>query len=91
MQITVEYFTFLRNISGKEFEQFCCVPSLSISALVAMIVEQYGDKMAQAIYTDQENDIFSIAFLLNRRVSVPASYQLQEGDSITLIPRIGGG
>jgi MoaD family protein len=81
MRIVVKYFSALRDITGKVWEEVDLVDGATLSQLLRWFFDTYPK--AEAFKDD-------LLVLVNGR-TVDSSYVLQNGDEVALMPPVSGG
>ena len=97
MQISVRFFTTLREITGKREEtlRFKSNETVTIRTVLDILAKQYGKSFTDYVYDLKTQEVKSfIQFLINGR-SASASdgldTKLANGDVLAIIPPVGGG
>lgn len=95
MKVTVRFFTTLREIVGKGEEKFILDPSdLTVGELLKFLEEKYGKPFQEYVY-DKKGEVKSyLQFLVNGRSITTLQgmeTKLKEGDTLAIIPPVGGG
>lgn len=96
MKVKVEYLGHVKNIigSGRE-EEIEIKEEASITDLLMMLSEKYGDPFKKAVYEKSSSDVkpnYIITvngYLLNQLNGVET--KLKNGDHVTLLPIVSGG
>lgn len=96
MRIKVRYFTTLRELAGRAEEIFELENGECLGDLIEIIASKYGGEARLYLYTDEDQKIIdpSVRFLINGRDSKMLQglkTKLEDGDTIAIIPPIGGG
>ena len=96
MMVKVRYFTTLRELAGRAEEVFELRDKACLVDLIEIIASRYGDEARRYLYADEDQKIIdpSVRFLINGRDSKilqGLKTKLEDGDTIAIIPPIGGG
>lgn len=97
MQVSVRFFTTLREVTGKREEilKFQGDKSVTVDMVLKRLAERYGKSFVEYVYNAETGEVKSfLQFLVNGR-STPTSEMLQmklsDGDVLAIIPPVGGG
>lgn len=95
MKVTVRFFTTLREIVGKSEEKFTLgANDLTVGELLKFLEEKYGKPFREYVY-DWKGEVKSyLQFLVNGRSITTLQgmeTKLKEGDTLAIIPPVGGG
>jgi len=96
LKIKVRYFTTLRELTGCVEETLELENDASLEDLIEKIASKYGEKARQYLYTDekQKNINPTLLILVNgRRINLLQGLKtkLKDGDTIAILPPVGGG
>jgi MoaD family protein len=97
MQISVRFFTRLREITGKREEtvRFPKDKTIAIRTVLEALSKRYGKDFTEYIYDKKTGEARSyLQFLVNGRGIPPADemdVKLSDGDVLAIIPPVGGG
>jgi len=96
LRIKVRYFTTLRELAGHAEEIFELENGECLGDLIEIVASKYGEEARLYLYTDEAQKIIdpSVRFLINGRDSKMLQglkTKLEDGDTIAIIPPIGGG
>ena len=93
MRVKVRYFTTLRELAGSAEEEIELEFDPSLARLIARVAITHGKAARDYLYHDDKVDP-SIYFLVNGKSAKVLSgldTKLEEGDTVAIIPPIGGG
>jgi len=95
MKITVKVFTALRELVGKgEIAIEANTPKPTVQTILSQLSKQYGKEFTEHVY-DENGDIRGfLQFLINgKSITTPKGLktQLKDGDTIAILPPVGGG
>jgi MoaD family protein len=94
MEITVHYFTVLRNVTKKRLEKIRINEGSSLKALLAVLIKKYGENFERYVSLRNREKRVQVIFLLNGQDVAQFNglgTQLHDGDSVSLMPPIAGG
>ncbi len=96
MEVKVRYFTTLRELAQCTEEELKLEDNVCLEDLIEVIVSKYGDEARRYLYSDENQRIIdpSVRFLINGKGSEMIQglkTKLKDGDTIAIIPPIGGG
>ena len=95
MQISVRFFTILREIVGKREETFT-FPSQRVTVRIVLekLNKQYGKEFRQYVY-DSNGEVKGYLQLLVNGRSLPKTEgldsELSDGDVVAILPPVSGG
>jgi molybdopterin synthase sulfur carrier subunit len=95
VKVTVRFFTTLREIVGKGEEKYeVKVTDLTVGELLKQLEEKYGKPFQEYVY-DEKGEVKSYLQLLVNGRSITTlqgmETKLKEGDTLAIIPPVGGG
>lgn len=95
MRVIVKFFTTLREIVGKREEEIkSSSDDFTVGELLEQLSKKHGRRFVEYVY-DEGGEVRSyLQFLVNgRSVSTLQGFKtrLREGDSVAIIPPVGGG
>jgi molybdopterin synthase sulfur carrier subunit len=94
MKVEVKFFTSLREITGKKADEIQLQSVITVEELLALLSEKYGKKFREYIYNKKGKVQDFLSFLVNgRNINVLQGFdtELKQGDTIAIIPPVGGG
>ena len=97
MQVSVRFFTMLREITGKREEtlKFPNSKPATVNTVLKQLVKEYGKDFNRYVYDAKTGEAKSfLQFLVNGRSIAPPKgldTKLTDGDVLAIIPPVGGG
>jgi len=97
LQVSVRFFTNLREITGKREEtmEFPNRKKVTLNTVLERLKEQYGRSFVEYVYDRKSGEVKGfLQFLINgRSVSTDNGLdtELVDGDVLAIIPPVGGG
>ena len=94
MQVEIKFFTSLREITGKKADEIQLQNVITIEELLTLLSEKYGKKFTEYIYNKKGKVQNFLSFLVNgKNINVLQGFdtELKQGDTIVIIPPVGGG
>ena len=96
MRIKVRYFATLRELAGRAEETFELENDACLGDLIEIVASRYGEETRRYLYANENQRITdpSVRFLINGRDSrmlQGLKTKLVDGDTVTIIPPVGGG
>ncbi len=94
MKVTVKFFTTLREITGKRKEEVKSSENLTVSKLLEELSKKHGRQFINYVYDETGKVRSYLQFLVNgRSITTMQGFKtkLREGDSVAIIPPVGGG
>ena len=99
MKVIVKYFTTLRELAETTQEEFEVAEGITLASLISKIAAKYGKEAREYLYHkdrkyDPEKIDPGIYFLVNgknARLLGGLNTKLEEGNTVAIIPPIGGG
>jgi len=95
LKVTVEYLGHLQRMLKKRFEEVEVEEDATLSALLSMLAEKYGEPFKREVYEPGHKDVKSgflvtvNRVLLNRLGGI--NIKLRHGDRVTLMAFMSGG
>jgi len=97
LQISVRFFTTLREITGKKEEtlQFRENEKVTLNKALGKLAKRYGKDFVEYVYDSKTGEVRGfLQFLVNGRSTSTAdgvNTKLSNGDILAIIPPVGGG
>lgn len=97
MQISVRFFTTLREITGKKEEilQFKENEAVTLNKVLEKLAKRYGKDFAEYVYDTKTGEVRGfLQFLINGRSATTLKEldtELADDDVLAIIPPVGGG
>ena len=97
MQVSVRFFTVLREITGKREEilNFEDTERVTVNAILKLLSDRYGNSFSDYIYERESGVVKSFLQLLINGQSITAfnglETHLKNGDVLAIVPPVGGG
>ncbi|MFB0500862.1 MAG: ubiquitin-like small modifier protein 1 [Candidatus Bathyarchaeia archaeon] len=94
MKVTVKFFTTLREITGKRKEEIKSSEDFTVDKLLEELSKNHGRQFINYVYDETGKVRSYLQFLVNgRSITTMQGFKtkLREGDSVAIIPPVGGG
>lgn len=97
MQVSVRFFTSLREITGKKEEtlRFRDDEAVTINTVLRRLTKIYGKSFVEYVYVSKTGEVKGfLQFLVNGRSTSTLeelNTRLSDGDVLAIIPPVGGG
>ncbi|MGD9131004.1 MAG: MoaD family protein [Candidatus Bathyarchaeota archaeon] len=94
MKVEIKFFTSLREITGKKAEEIQLQNVITVEELLTLLSEKYGNKFTEYIYNKKGKVQDFLSFLVNgKNINVLQGFdtELKQGDTIAILPPVGGG
>jgi MoaD family protein len=97
VQVSVRFFTTLREVTGKREEtiKFQGDKTVTVNMVLKRLAERYGKNFVEYVYTAETGEVKSfLQFLVNGRSTLTSDMlqmKLSDGDALAIIPPVGGG
>jgi MoaD family protein len=94
MEITVHYFTILRELTGKRQEKIKVKEDSTVEDMLAVLVEIYGERFKGYVSSPRGKKGLQLVLLLNSQDITQLDglrTTLHDGDTVSLILPIAGG
>ena len=97
MQVSVRFFTSLRELTGKREEslKFRDGEKVTVNMVLKRLAERYGKSFVEYVYDSKSGDVKGfLQFLVNGRSASTLKgldTKLANGDVLAIIPPVGGG
>lgn len=97
MQVSVRFFTSLREIVGKR-EETLTFPEgekVTVDRIIKTLAQRYGKRFVEYIYDAKSGEVKGfLQFLVNGKSAATLNglqTELQDGDVLAILPPVGGG
>ena len=97
MQVSVRFFTVLREVTGKKEEalSFSGGEGVTVDAVLKMLSMQYGKRFTEYVYNVETGEVkgFLQFFVNGKSASTLNGLQtdLEDSDVLAIVPPVGGG
>lgn len=97
MQVSVRFFTSLREITGKREEtlEFRNDEKVTVDSVLKRLTKKYGRSFVEYVYDSSTGEVKGfLQFLVNGRSASTLEgldTKLADGDVLAIIPPVGGG
>jgi len=97
LQVSVRFFTSLREITGKREEtlEFSDGETVTVDKVLKRLAERYGKGFAEYVYDSKTGEVKGfLQFLVNGRSASTLNglnTKLADSDVLAIIPPVGGG
>lgn len=92
MTISVEYFGQLQHITGIRGESVEIAEGASVTALVAQLAEQYGERFRDFVFGEDGRLRKSIPIVVNdRQIAYGENVAFKDGARVMILSPIAGG
>jgi len=94
MKVEVKFFTSLREITGKKTDEIQLQDTITVKELLTMLSEKYGKNFHEYIYNKNGKVQAFLSFLVNGKninVLEGLDTKLKQGDTVAILPPVGGG
>ena len=97
MQVSVRFFTSLREIIGKKEETFTFKEdqTVTIETILETLKQRHGKSFTEYVYDPKNGEPRSfLQFLINGKSATTLNglkTQMQNGDVLAILPPVGGG
>jgi MoaD family protein len=97
LQVTVRFFTSLREIVGKR-EETLTFPEgekVTMNSILKTLVHRYGKRFVEYIYDAKTGEVKGfLQFLVNGKSAATLNWlqtEIEDGDILAILPPVGGG
>ena len=94
MHVNIKYFAMIRDLTGTKTEVLCLPENTDVNHLLNLLIRKYGKKMAFYIFDEKGALRDYLSYMLNG-VNIHSlnrlDTEINEGDTFSLLPPIGGG
>ena len=97
MEISVRFFTILREVTGKKEEtiKFKTGETVTVNAIIERLAKEYGKSFTDYVFDRRTGEVKGfLQFLINGRSASTirgVETKLADGDILAIIPPVGGG
>ncbi len=97
MEISVRFFTILREVTGKKEEtiKFKTGETVTVNAIIERLAKEYGKNFTDYVFDRRTGEVKGfLQFLINGRSASTIKgleTKLADGDILAIIPPVGGG
>ena len=97
MQVSVRFFTSLREIVDKKEEtlKFPEGEKITVDAVLKTLAQRYGKPFVEYVYDDKTKEVRGfLQFLVNGKSASTTNglaTELEDGDVLAILPPVGGG
>ena len=94
MKVEVKFFTSLREITGKKVDEIQLQNTITVDELLILLSEKYGKNFREYIYNKKGDVQEFLSFLVNgKNINVLQGFdtKLKQGDTVAILPPVGGG
>jgi molybdopterin synthase sulfur carrier subunit len=94
MKVEVKFFTSLREITGKKVDEIQLQNVITVEELLTLLSEKHGKKFNEYIYNKKGKVHGFLSFLVNgKNINVLQGFdtKLKQGDTVAILPPVGGG
>ena len=97
MEISVRFFTILREVTGKKEEtiKFKTGETVTVNAIIERLAKEYGKSFTDYVFDRRTGEVKGfLQFLINGRSASTIrglETKLADGDILAIIPPVGGG
>ncbi len=91
MEVTVKFFTTLREITQKREEKIELPSAATMEKLLKILSEKYGRQFEDYVFKDMHSQL---QFLVNgKSITTLEGFKtkLTDGDKVAIVPPVGGG
>ncbi len=94
MKVEVRFFTSLREITGKKIEEIMLQNTITVGELLTELSKKYGKEFREYLYTQKGKVHGYLSILVNGKstnILQGLDTELKEGDTVAILPPVGGG
>ena len=94
MNVEIKFFTSLREITGRKVDILQLKTIISVEELFSMLFEKYGEEFGEYVYNREGKVQDFLSILVNGKninTLQGLGTELKEGDTVAILPPVGGG
>jgi MoaD family protein len=91
MEVTVKFFTTLREITGKKEEKIVLDNHATVKDLLNTLLNKYGKAFGDYVFESSDIPRSSLQFLIDGVGITNLQTKLRNGCKVAIIPPVGGG
>jgi MoaD family protein len=97
LQVSIRFFTSLREIVGKKEEnlKFSQGEIVTVDTVLKMLRQRYGKRFVEYVYDRKTGEVKGfLQFLVNGKSAATLNglqTELEDGDVLAILPPVGGG
>ncbi len=94
MKIMVQFFTIIRNITGKKEESLEFPAETNVHKVLEQLIEKYGAAFQRIVQSGSNFPGLKVLFLVNGQNTETLgglSTTLKNGDTLSIVPPLSGG
>jgi molybdopterin synthase sulfur carrier subunit len=97
LQVSVRYFTSLREIANKKEEtlEFPEGEKVTVDTVIKMLAQRHGKRFVEYVYDEKTKEVKGfLQFLVNGKSAATLNglqTELEDGDVLAILPPVGGG
>ena len=94
MKVEVKFFTSLREITGKKTDEIQLQNDATVEELLTLLSKKYGKNFREYLYDKKGKVQGFLSFLVNgKNINALEGFntKLKQGDTIAILPPVGGG
>ncbi len=97
MQVSVRFFTSLREIANKKEEtlKFSEGEKVTVDTVLNTLAQRYGKRFVEYVYDGKTGEVRGfLQFLINGKSATTLNglqTELEDGDVLAILPPVGGG
>jgi MoaD family protein len=97
LQVSIRYFTSLREIANKKEEtlEFPEGQKVTVNAVLKMLAQRHGKRFIEYVYDENTKEVKGfLQFLVDGKSAATLNglqTELEDGDVLAILPPVGGG